>query len=533
MRKRVRKTCAMGVMNEDGMRPLQDWLDQRPLLEVSACVSVVAAMLDALDELHRQGQIQHNLDPSHVIVIGDVHGGAPKIHDLGPRHLPDPREPHGNRGGGDGLIRVPPRYQSPESIRGQPLDARHDLFLVGIVLHQLLTGTYPFEGDHDLARMMAIVSSAPEALKFPPGRDHPSLVAVVRCLLAREPAHRPPSGSRARMELSRAMEEASAPAFRVARATSGVVAIAPAAYIAAGSRGLNQVTTETVAAFMADLFRGGTKETGEAGHVVLPMPVVHPFAMGSEDSPLSLLLDIPDQTLWEIERARKWVVLRAEGRVPVRAGQILTEEKIYTQNLDDYGEDVECGSGIDAIRSLLASLDLQAGHGESEDRAQPRSVKRLALLESYLRNGVSPASLILTTLPVVPRSQRERGTLAFDLDELYRRVIQASTRLSLMHKAGAPVMVERGQREAMLGAIEALFANGRGGRRFMAWSDPVDDDDIESEGRLLFSLADLLRSVPLDVAEVFEGRRVSIESTETVTAVLRGVGLRLDTTSLN
>jgi len=71
---------------DDRLRPLQDWLDQRPLLEVPACVALVVALLEALDEVHALGQIQHSLDPRAVIVRWD--GDSPAIEDLGPATCP-------------------------------------------------------------------------------------------------------------------------------------------------------------------------------------------------------------------------------------------------------------------------------------------------------------------------------------------------------------------------------------------------------------------------------------------------------------
>jgi hypothetical protein len=91
-----------------------------------------------------------------------------------------------------------------------------------------------------------------------------------------------------------------------------------------------------------------------------------------------------------------------------------------------------------------------------------------------------------------------------------------------MHRVQAPVMVERGQRENMLGAIEALFANGRGGRQFT-----VPSDRSKGDRRLLYSLTDLLRSVSVEASRVFAGHRVAVEATDEVAAALRGVGLWL------
>lgn len=210
---------------------------------------------------------------------------------------------------------------------------------------------------------------------------------------------------------------------------------------------------------------------------------------------------------------------------------MITEEEIYLEGFHDYPDDIECRSGADALQHLLETLDLRAeleraraAVGSPAWGSLERAEKRVALLERYVQHGVQPASLMLPVLPIVPRALRMPGTPGADLDALYHRVLQASTRLSLMHKVSAPVMVERHQRENLTRCIEALFANGRGGRLFTADDGP---DDEYGEPRPLSSLSELLRSLSIDISGVFEGHRVSIEASDEAAAALRGVALRL------
>src|SRR3954454_14792529 len=91
-----------------------------------------------------------------------------------------------------GIVCGTPEYMSPEQGRGDPLDARSDLYAVGVILYQLLTGRLPFEAESPTqVVLMHITEPPPDPRSAAPERQVPSLIADV-CLmaLAKEPAHR-------------------------------------------------------------------------------------------------------------------------------------------------------------------------------------------------------------------------------------------------------------------------------------------------------------------------------------------------------
>jgi serine/threonine-protein kinase len=91
-----------------------------------------------------------------------------------------------------GIVCGTPEYMSPEQGRGDPLDARSDLYAVGVIFYQLLTGRLPFEAESPTqVVLMHITEPPPDPRIAAPERMIPSLLADV-CLmaLAKEPAHR-------------------------------------------------------------------------------------------------------------------------------------------------------------------------------------------------------------------------------------------------------------------------------------------------------------------------------------------------------
>ena len=154
--------------------------EQGPLEPVVA-IDYVTQMLRAARFAHRRGVIHRDLKPHNVIVDED---GRVRVTDFGIARA----------GASDmtqtGSIMGTAQYLSPEQAQGHAVTAASDLYAIGIVLYELLTGSLPFDGETAVTIALKQVSEAP----MPPSTLNPavppSLDAVVLCALAKDPAAR-------------------------------------------------------------------------------------------------------------------------------------------------------------------------------------------------------------------------------------------------------------------------------------------------------------------------------------------------------
>ncbi|MFQ3590067.1 MAG: protein kinase, partial [Chloracidobacterium sp.] len=145
-------------------------------------VPLFSGVLDAIGHAHRQGIIHRDIKPSNVMVLPD---GTPKVMDFGiARAL---GSSHQTR---VGAIVGTLEYMSPEQIQGKETDARSDIYSLGILLYEMLTGRVPFAADSEYALLQAhIQASPPPPRVFTP--DIPEIVAqVVLRALEKDPNRR-------------------------------------------------------------------------------------------------------------------------------------------------------------------------------------------------------------------------------------------------------------------------------------------------------------------------------------------------------
>ena len=127
-------------------------LDERGPLPIADTARIGREVATALDHAHRQGVIHRDVKPANVLVPP---GGPVKVTDFG----------IAKAGGGEltrtGTVVGTARYLAPEQLRGEPVDARTDIYALGLVLYEMLTGELPFHGDTEMAISLARLSVAP------------------------------------------------------------------------------------------------------------------------------------------------------------------------------------------------------------------------------------------------------------------------------------------------------------------------------------------------------------------------------------
>jgi serine/threonine protein kinase len=148
-------------------------------------VLMTLQILRGLEHAHDNGVVHRDVKPENIFITRDHDGREVlKLVDFGIAKLAG-----GGGGGNDtrmtkaGLIFGTPAYMSPEQAMGLEADARSDLYAVGVILYEMLTGSPPFESDDPVKLVRMQVSRDPPPL---PDTVHPTLAAVVMKLLAKD-----------------------------------------------------------------------------------------------------------------------------------------------------------------------------------------------------------------------------------------------------------------------------------------------------------------------------------------------------------
>jgi serine/threonine-protein kinase len=198
-----RRYIAMEYLDGQNLRNL---LDTQGSVEPKRAVEIAIAVLEGLAFAHNKGVIHRDIKPDNVQLLDN---GQVKITDFGIARLTF--EPNLTI---DGQVFGTPSYMSPEQVNGKEIDARSDLFGVGVILYEMVSGHKPFQGDSVVAVTYAIMNHEPP----PPPRASPSLWLVVRKALDKSP----------QLRWSSAEEMAQALRAVVAEMSAGTAAISVA-----------------------------------------------------------------------------------------------------------------------------------------------------------------------------------------------------------------------------------------------------------------------------------------------------------------
>ncbi|MBM7115674.1 serine/threonine-protein kinase [Archangium primigenium] len=140
--------------------------------------------------------VHRDVSPHNVLISLD---GAIKLSDFGIAKV------QGEENTRAGVLKGKISYISPEAAAGRPLDARNDVFALGVVLFELLTGQLPFKRDHDAATLSAIVREpAPVPSQLKPAIPQDVSDLILRALV-KDPARRTPSAAALREEIEAVM----------------------------------------------------------------------------------------------------------------------------------------------------------------------------------------------------------------------------------------------------------------------------------------------------------------------------------------
>ncbi|NMG77650.1 serine/threonine-protein kinase [Aromatoleum diolicum] len=160
---------------------LRDSLDSGIVFPLHKVIDVALLVLCGLDYAHQQGEVHGDITPAKIML---AHHGMVKIRDFGIALAVDTGEILDDRMHGS------PTYLAPEQLTGGRVDARTDLFALGVTLYELLTGKHPFTGDSMEMALHNIVHLDPPSPATLNPEVPPELDRLVMQALAKEPAAR-------------------------------------------------------------------------------------------------------------------------------------------------------------------------------------------------------------------------------------------------------------------------------------------------------------------------------------------------------
>jgi len=244
------------------------------------------------------------------------------------------------------------------------------------------------------------------------------------------------------------------------------------------------------------------------GHIELAAPVSHIWYFRGIPSRMGLILNMSPRLLEKVLYFASYIVTDP-GDTPLMKKQILSEKE-YREAREKYENDFKAGMGAEAIKELLAEIDLEKTSAElhaelknASGQKKMRIVKQLEVVEAFRGSGNRPEWMVLDAIPVIPPDirpmvQLDGGRFATsDLNDLYRRVINRNNRLKKLLELGAPDIIVRNEKRMLQEAVDALFDNGRRGR-------PVTGPN----NRALKSLSDMLRGKQGRFRQNLLGKRV-------------------------
>ncbi len=260
------------------------------------------------------------------------------------------------------------------------------------------------------------------------------------------------------------------------------------------------------------------------GHIELAAPVVHIWFFKAMPSRLGNLLNMKTSSLEKVIYFQDYVVTDPKD-TDLERQQLLTEEE-YRAARAEFGEgSFTANMGADAVRELLAELDLVrlsddlrielAETGSKQKRKD--LTNRLKIVESIRDSDNKPEWMVLDVIPVIPPDLRplvllDSGNFATsDLNDLYRRIINRNNRLRKLVDLNAPEVIIRNEKRMLQQSVDALFDNNRCKR-------PV----LGSSNRPLKSLTDMIKGKQGRFRENLLGKRVDYSARSVIV-----VGARL------
>ena len=156
---------------------LAKYTKKENLLPTPEIVRIVSSVASALDYAHANGIVHRDIKPANIMILTN---GEVKVADLGIARVMATSKTQ------TGVVLGTPSYMSPEQIAGKKVDGRSDLFSLGVVLYELISGEKPFNGDSIATLMYNITTTAPQAIRELSPAIPDAMAGIVEKLLAKD-----------------------------------------------------------------------------------------------------------------------------------------------------------------------------------------------------------------------------------------------------------------------------------------------------------------------------------------------------------
>ena len=260
-------------------RTLETVIRDTGALRVDRAVAVMSKALDGIEHAHELGVLHRDLKPANIMLMDS---GGVKVMDFGIARLLGAA-----RMTRSGRIVGTLEYLAPERVRGQEGDGRSDLYSMGIVLYEMLTGRLPFTSDSDFDLMRAQLEAPPPRMETLRAHVPPAIDAAVMRALAKNPDDRFPDAAEFRAALEGVALPARAPAAQTLKTTglTGAGVNDTRGMARAGSGGVSGVAAPVAATVRARMGRLSWKHAVAGGVVLMVAALASTIWMTHQPAP--------------------------------------------------------------------------------------------------------------------------------------------------------------------------------------------------------------------------------------------------------